>query len=478
MKTKKLGLFDSILLVSGSMIGSGIFLVTADMTRLLGHVGYVLLAWLLAGIITLLAALHFGELAAMMPTAGGQYNFISRIYGKKMGFIYGWSVFSVIQTGVIAAVAMAFSAHFWLLFDYLFILLKGGKGTYYESLSHPIGQPMLAISSIVLLSWINTKGIQESKWVQRIFTLAKMIALAALIFGGIWIALGGNLNQAQNFWSFNIKQATHIQTFTLSNDDPNSGFSWVKISSVAAMLAFASAMVGSLFSSDAWQGITFMSHEIHKPEKTLPKALFWGTLLVTLIYILANMAYFIVLPWNEIALVENDRVGVAAVGKMLDGVFLPQTLMALLIMVSTFGCNNGLILAGSRLYQAMASEGLFFKKAAQINSKGIPSNALWMQAFWASVLCLSGTYGQLLSYCTFASLLFYIITVAGVLKLRRIDADTHRPYKVWLYPISTWVYLVLAGFVALGILWSQFQIALTGLIIVALAWPIYRFFGR
>jgi APA family basic amino acid/polyamine antiporter len=457
------------------MIGSGIFIVTADMTRLLGNVWFVLAAWILAGLITLLAALNFGELAAMMPHAGGQYNFISRIYGKKIGFVYGWSVFSVIQTGVIAAVAMAFSAHFWLLFDYVVALITGGKNVLYTSNAHPYGQPLLAIGSVFFLSWINARGIQESRMIQRIFTLAKILALAAIIFGGLYIGLGGNLNFAENFGSSNFQNG--LQMSSAVSKDPN-GSHWIEITGFTALLAFASAMVGSLFSSDAWQGITFMSHEIDKPEKTLPKALFIGTLLVTIIYVLANVAYFVVLPWQEIAFLENDRVGVGAVGKMLNGVFLPQTLMALLIMVSTFGCNNGLILAGSRLYQAMAKEGLFFSKASLLNNKGIPSNALWMQAFWSSILCLSGTYGQLLSYCTFASLLFYIITVAGVIKLRKSNPNDNRPYKVWFYPYSTWLYLFLASFVALGILWSQFQIALTGILIVALAWPIYRFFGR
>ena len=475
--THKIGLFDAVLLVSGSMIGSGIFLVTSEMTLLLGNVWYILIAWILAGIITLLAAINFGELSSMMPNAGGQFNFVTRIYGKRMGFVYGWSVFSVIQTGVIAAVAMAFSTHFWLLLDYLQTLFTGGKGIYYQSLPHPIGKPTVAIISIVILTQINSRGIQESKIVQRFFTLAKIIALAALIVGGLYIGFGGSLNGAQNYWSENISQGFTAQQLTMP-DNPDSTSSWQNISGSVLILGFAAAMVGSLFSSDAWQGITFMSHEIDRPEKTIPRALLIGTFVVTVIYCLANVAYFSLLPWKEIATVSEGRVGVAAMGKMLGGVFLPQVLMAILIMISTFGCNNGLILAGSRLYQAMADKGLFFKKASLLNSRNIPANALWMQAFWASVLCLSGSYGLLLSYCTFASLLFYIITVAGVIKLRINEPLAERPYKVWLYPISTVLYLILAGFVAIGILVSQFKVAITGIAIVALGWPIYSYFNR
>lgn len=475
MQQKKLGLFDSVLLVSGSMIGSGIFLVTSEMTMLLGNVWYILLAWILAGIITLLAALNFGELASMMPNAGGQFNFVSRIYGKRVGFIYGWSVFSVIQTGVIAAVAMAFSTHFWLLFDYIMVLVNSGKGRYYQTELHSIGKPIVAIMSIFVLTYINSRGIQESSWVQRFFTLAKMVALMGLILGGLYVGFGLS-DSIHNFWKDNISVGLKVQKYILPVNDTYG--KWEVISGFVLMLSFAAAMVGSLFSSDAWQGITFMSHEISKPERNIPKALFMGTLVVTVIYCLANIAYFSLLPWMEIATVSEGRVGVAAVGKLLDGVFLPQVIMAILILISTFGCNNGLILAGSRLYQSMAEKGLFFKSVVKLNKRGVPQNALIYQAIWAGVLCLSGTYGQLLSYCTFASLLFYIITVAGVIKLRKQEPNAERPYKVWFYPYSTYLYLFLAGFVAVGILISQFTIAITGIAIVLLGWPIYRFFGR
>jgi len=465
MSSKKLGLFDSVLLVSGSMIGSGIFLVSADMTRQLGSAPWVMMAWLLAGVITLLAALHFGELASMMPGSGGQFNFISRIYGRKIGFVYGWTVFSVIQTGVIAAVAMAFSKHFWLIYDRYFV-------TDYVLLDHSIGTPVVALLSVWVLTGINVIGVQETKWVQRIFTLTKFLALGALIMGGIYFAIQNGGELIRNFGS--THESSWVSKSLINNQ-------WEYLSSMGFMLAFASAMVGSLFSSDAWQGITFMGSEIKDSFKTLPKALFWGTFLVTIVYCLANLAYFSVLSFEDVAHADSDRVGVAAVGKLIssNGSFWSaEILMALLILISTFGCNNGLILAGSRLYKSMADQGLFFKIASRTNKKELPSNALILQAIWASVLCLSGTYGQLLSYCTFASLLFYIITVAGVIKLRNNEPTAERPYKVWFYPYSTYLYLTLAGFVAVGILFSQFTIAITGIGIVLLGWPIYRFFGR
>jgi len=499
------------------MIGSGIFLVTSDMTRQLGSGPLVLLAWLLTGVITLMAALSFGELASMMPNAGGQYNFVTRIYGKRMGFVYGWAVFSVIQTGVIAAVAMAFAKHLGIFtWNHEKVVFSFELfGTTFKLIA---GQ-LIAIGSIFLLTLINSLGIQEGKWIQRIFTLAKLIALSALIMGGLYVLFGGSLNGVKNyFWENMSSGASHF----VSPDDLNPLKSnvetvggaqlhevipqWQSLAGIGLLLAFASAMVGSLFSSDAWQGITFMSGEVENPSKTIPKALLYGTFIVTVVYSLANVAYMAVLPLKGLdltdamatvgpnGLVDNlvlgishadqDRVGVAASSVLMGSAqnaeagLMGLIFMATLIIVSTFGCNNGLILAGSRLYKAMADHGLFFKSAAKLNRKNVPANALWMQAFWASALCLSGTYGDLLSYCTFASLLFYIITVAGVLILRKREPEAERPYKVWGYPYLPIIYLIVAGFVALGIIVSQFSIAITGIGIVALGWPIYSIFSR
>jgi APA family basic amino acid/polyamine antiporter len=366
---------------------------------------------------------------------------------------------------VIAAVAMAFSKHFWLIYDRYFV-------TDYVLLNHSIGTPVVALLSVWVLTGINVVGVQETKWVQRVFTLTKFLALGALIVGGIYYAVQNGGELISNF--SNNHQSSWTSKSLVKNQ-------WEYLSSLGFMLAFASAMVGSLFSSDAWQGITFMGSEIKDSFKTIPKALFWGTLLVTIVYCLANLAYFSVLTLDEVANADSDRVGVAAVGKIIasNGSFWSaEIIMAMLVLVSTFGCNNGLILSGSRLYQSMAEQGLFFKSVVKVNQRGVPQNALIYQAIWASVLCLSGTYGQLLSYCTFASLLFYIITVAGVIKLRKNEPQAERPYKVWFYPYSTYLYLTFAGFVAIGILLSQFTIAITGIGIVLLGWPIYRFFGR
>lgn len=504
MNTKKLGLFDATLLVSGSMIGSGIFIVTADMSRLLGNAYLVIFAWILTGVITLMAALSFGELASMMPSAGGQYNFITRIYGKVIGFIYGWSVFSVIQTGVIAAVAMAFAKYLGVFapsFGADAYLIKFHiTDTYTFLLSKA---QLIAVLMIVLLTFINTLGIQEGKWIQRIFTLAKLLALFSLIIGGLYLIFFGDFGNVKSYFSHNFSQGLSAQNFIFNTKESHlvSEGHWAAIGGIGLMLAFSSAMVGSLFSSDAWQGITFMSNEIENPSKNIPKALFFGTSIVTIVYVLANFAYMALLPLkggdmalghnngsevfvNGISHASNERVGAAAASAFMgvaqnqDAGTLGMYFMAALIMVSTFGCNNGLILAGSRLYKAMADQGLFFNSASKLNRKNVPQNALWMQCIWACLLCFSGSYGDLLNYCTFASLLFYIVTVIGLMILRKREPNAERPYKVWGYPYLPILYILLAGLVAIGILWSQWNIALNGLLIVGLGYPIYFLFNR
>jgi APA family basic amino acid/polyamine antiporter len=514
--SKKIGLFDATLLVSGSMIGSGIFIVTADMGRLLGNAYYVIFAWILTGLITLLAALSFGELASMMPTAGGQYNFISRIYGRVTGFVYGWSVFSVIQTGVIAAVAMAFAKYLGVFKP------EWGPNSFLinwhitDNFSFKLNKvQLIAVSMIFFLSLINTMGVKEGKWIQRIFTIAKLVALFSIITAGLYLIFGGNINGVTNYFSSNFKDGLLASSFKskMNTDDAFTLGNWEVLAGFGLLMAFSSAMVGSLFSSDAWQGITFMSNEIKNPVKNLPKALLFGTTLVTVVYVLANLAYLALLPLKgqdahytkilthstQNVVVENgishaveDRVGAAAATALMgfsnkkNDSSLDQSernklgllIMSALIMISTFGCNNGLILAGSRLYKAMADNGLFFKSASKENKRGVPANALWMQAVWASLLCLTGTYGDLLNYCTFASLLFYIITVIGLIKLRIDEPNADRPYKVWGYPYLPLLYILLAGCVAIGILISQFTIAVNGIIIVLTGIPIYYVINR
>jgi APA family basic amino acid/polyamine antiporter len=465
---KQLGLLDATLIVSGSMIGSGIFLVSADMSRGLGSAGWLLFAWVLAGIITLLGALSYGEMAGMMPKAGGQYVYIQRAFGKLTAFVYGWTVFTVIQTGVIAAVAVAFAKYTGQIFPWWnenhVLLTIGGLSVSWAQ--------VLAIVLIAFLTAVNTQGIEEGKWLQRLFTISKILAILGLVGAAFFI--GGKTNYlAQNF----------SRPFDAAGS-PEKISQWTSLGSLALLAAFGTAMVGSLFSSDAWNNVTFIAGEIRQPEKNIPRSLFLGTLIVTLLYLLANMAYLSVLPLQGdisgtleqqgISHAPFGRVGTSA-AQMIFGE-PGVVLMAILIMVSTFGCNNGMILAGARLFSTMAKEGLFFKGAAKTNKNGVPAYALWAQAAWAAVLCLSGSYNDLLNYCTFASLLFYIVTVAGLFRLRSKEPDMIRPYKVMAYPWVPACYIALASSVAICLMVFKTGNSLAGLGIVALGAPIYMLF--
>lgn len=470
---KKLSLLDATLIVSGSMIGSGIFIVTAEMSRLLGSPGWVLAAWIITGIITLFAALSYGELAGMMPKAGGQYVYIQRAFGRVTGFVYGWSVFTVIQTGVIAAVAVAFAKYLGVFVPQLG---DGPEGTLFELGSYAFTRgKIVAVLMVLFLTWMNSLGVQEGKWIQRIFTFAKLFALFGLILVGLYYATTYPILKE------NMSHAWDAARYHDGKEPGAMYIGWEKISGWAIATGLGIAMVGSLFSSDAWNNVTFIAGEIQNPAKNIPRSLLLGTLIVTVIYVLANVGYMSLLPVKGalvpdlhaqgISHAVNDRVGAAA-AKVVLGI-RGEWLMAALIMVSTFGCNNGLILAGSRLYKAMADDGLFFKKATQLNKHNVPGNALWIQAVWASILCLSGTYNQLLDYCTFASLLFYIVTITGLFILRKKEPNTARPYKTLGYPIVPGLYILLAGFIAMDILYFKWQTALIGLGIVILGIPIY-----
>ncbi len=454
---RSLGLMDAVMLVSGSMIGSGIFIVTAGMTRDLGSAGWLMLAWLVAGLLTVMAALSYGELSGMMPKAGGQYVYIQRAFGQLTAFLYGWTVFTVIQTGVIAAVAVAFAkftAVFVPALDPQNILLDLG----FLKIS---AAQLFAIGSILLLTWFNTRGVKDGKAVQTVFTLAKIIALLALILFGLYIGSGTGVLQEnfQNMWS-----ASQL----LIKDGVEST---IPLSGMALLSALGVAMVGSLFSSDAWNNVTFIAGEIKEPQRNIPLSLFLGTLIVTALYILANVSYLALLPMHQIQTAVADRVGTAAAEVMFGdiGVYL----MAGLIMISTFGCNNGLILAGGRLFYAMAKDGLFLKRAATLNGNSFPGFALWVQAIWASGLCLSGRYGDLLNYTTFASLLFYIVTIAGLFVLRRKEPNAERPYKAFLYPWLPALYIISALAFCANLLISTPVYTLAGLLIVSLGIPVY-----
>ncbi|MBL7810925.1 MAG: amino acid permease [Bacteroidetes bacterium] len=460
----KLSALDATLLVSGSMIGSGIFIVSADMSRTLGSAGWLMLAWAVAGLFTLCGALTYGELAAMMPTAGGQYRYIQRAFGKLTAFTYGWTVFTVIQTGVIAAVAMAFARYL---------------GVFIPSLGESYAGKAVAVSLVVFLTWMNSRGVQEGKWIQRIFTSAKLIALFGLIAFGLYYA-----TQFQ-FLAENWKNAWQASTWLSGTEGSGIGH-WQPIGGWGIATAMGVAMVGSLFSSDAWNNVTFIAGEIDNPRKNIPRSLVAGTLTVTVIYLLANVAYLSLLPLRGALLPSieqqgishalNNRVGAAAASVIMGN--KGQLLMAGLIMISTFGCINGIVLAGARFYKAMADDGLFFNRAASLNKHQVPGYALWIQCAWACLLCLSGSYEQLLDYCIFVALIFYVITALGLFRLRKTEPDTERPYKVWGYPVIPAIFMGIALFVAADLLVFKTMTALIGLGIVACGIPVYYLITR
>lgn len=457
---KRLNLLSSIFIVSGSMIGSGIFIVSADMSRVLGSPFLLLLAWVITGVMTMIAALSYGELAAMFPKSGGQYQYLKESYGEMVAFLFGWAMFAVIQCGTIAAVAVAFAKFTGVLIpavgpdnvlaDLGFIKINAAQ--------------LLAIASLLVLTWLNTRGLRTGALVQNIFTAAKALSLGLLILLGILIFRNPEVISL-NFGHF----------FENVNPAGSLGF-------MATASAIGVAMVGSLFSSDAWNNVTFIAGEVDKPKRNVPLALAFGVLGVTVLYLLANIAYLSVLPFkgaadgadvlsNGIQHATQDRVGTAALTAMLGAG--GAVLMAVMIMVSTFGCNNGLILAGARVYHSMASDGLFFDKMKNLNARGVPEFALWVQFIWCSVLCLSGRYGDLLDYVMFAVVLFYILTVSGLFILRKKRPDIERPYKAFGYPFLPALYILLAASFVVNLLFTKPQYTVPGLIIVGIGLPLY-----
>ncbi len=440
-----LGLFDSTMIVAGSMIGSGIFIVSADIARQVGSPGWLLAVWIITGLLTVIAALSYGELAAMFPHAGGQYIYLREAHGPLSGFLYGWTLFLVIQTGTIAAVAVAFA-------KFLGVLLPAVSATNTLFTLGPVSfstQRLLGIAVVALLTFTNTRGIQAGKIIQNIFTATKIGALAMLILLAFFVGSndGAALHSA-DFW----KPVVDGQT----------------LSFLALMIALGTSMVGSLFSADAWNNIGFAAAEVKEPHRTVPRAMMLGTLIVTVLYISANFSYLAVLPMAGIQHAAEDRVGTAAAQMIFGG--NAAVIMAIAIMISTFGCVNGLILAGARVYYAMAQHGLFFKKIGELNERGVPANGLVLQGLWAAVLTLSGTYGNLLDYVIFAALLFYVLTVAGIFVLRRRRPQAERPYKAWGYPVVPALYIVFATLIMIDLLiykpaytWPGLGLVLTGL---------------
>jgi len=473
---KAMSLTDATMLVAGSMIGSGIFIVSASMARGVPSPMWLMLAWVLSGVMTLLGALAYGELAAMYPRAGGQYVFLRESMGPLMGFLYGWTLFVVIQTGTIAAVAVAFGRFLGVLvpsvspdrFSWfpqadVCVAALGCTDPANAILIGLTPQRLVGLLSIAVLTWINLRGVREGKLVQTTLTVVKTAALALLILLGL--TLGRNATAL----TANFSGGNFVGTWSLSS---------------TLIIAFGAAMVGSLFSSDAWNSVTFAAAEVKNPSRNLPLALVLGTGLVSLLYIIANVAYLNVLPYGGVAEgataiargvshATQDRVATA----VAETIFGPSgaVLMASAILVSTFGCNNGLILSGARVLYAMARDGLFFRRAGTLNHNNVPAFALVVQSLWTAILCLTGTYGQLLNYVIFAALLFYAFTTIGLFMLRRKQPDTPRPYRAVGYPVLPALYIVLCcGVMALLLLSPTTRTeSISGLVLVLIGIPVF-----
>jgi len=536
---QRLGLFDATMLVAGSMIGSGIFIVSADIARDVGSSGWLLLVWILTGVMTIIGGLSYAELAAMMPRAGGQYVYLREAYSPLWGFLYGWTSFLVIQTGTIAAVGVAFGKFLGVLMPQLgtdAILFRLDNLninvavpvpwmeeplTFFkrESFTISAGQ-IVAVNLVLLLTIWNCRGIREGKWVQNIFTVAKTCALIALIVLGLTVAANSEAIEK------NFSQPWDGITETVRFQEVSKLMPWAPL---AVVMVLCGAMVGSLFSADAWHNVTFTAGEVREPRRNLPRSLVLGTGLVIVLYLLANGAYLVALPLrghtpvvtaidqrgvkdklqpvntvDELLLelereisrhpgdkkldvmrerlatahsmnafergidhAKDDRVGTAVIERVSPQFGVP--IMAIAIMISTFGCLNGLILMGPRLYYAMARDGLFFRPVGQLSPRNVPAIGLLLQGFWSILLIFSGSYSELLDYVIFAALFFYMLTVAGLFVLRRKMPDAERPYRAFGYPLVPAVYVCMCAVIMLALLfvkpvysWPSFLIVLSG----------------
>ena len=456
---QSLGLVDATMVVAGSMIGSGIFIVSADITRNVGSAGWLIAVWVITGFMTITAAVSYGELSGMYPRAGGQYVYLREAFNPLAGFLYGWSFFAVIQTATIAAVGVAFARYT------AYLIPSVGEGNILLDLGFVkiSAAQVLAIALIFFLTYTNTKGIKGGKIIQTSFTSAKLLALFGLIiFGFLLVKI--------SFWHENWQtglNARHVEVMSESG-----GGAWSQISGFVLIGAVAASMVGSIFSSDAWNNVTFIAGEIKNPRRNIGLALFLGTLIVTVIYVTTNLMYLNVLPLQDIAFSKNDRVAVVAAERFL-GTDIGPYVMAVLIMISTFGCNNGLILAGARVYYTMANDGLFFRKTGELNKNAVPEFALWIQAVVASILCLSGTYGDLLTMISFVVVIFYVMTIVGIFILRKKRPDAERPYKAFGFPVLPIIYIILALAFCIGLVSASPKYSLYGLAIVLVGIPLY-----
>jgi APA family basic amino acid/polyamine antiporter len=484
---RELGLLDSTMIVAGSMIGSGIFIVPAEIARQVGSAGWLLMVWVVTGLMTVAAALSYGELAAMMPKAGGQYVYLREAYSPLWGFLYGWTLFLVIQTGTIAAVAVGFARFLGVLVptvspeSWILPPVKLSE-SYAISLSM---QQLVAILLIVFLTWLNTRGIRLGKMIQNTFTSAKTLSLAALIVLGILVGRNAGAIAA----NFSDLWTSH-DVVTIKPDFAIAAPIAASAGAFGLLIAFCVAQVGSLFSSDAWNNITFTAGEVKNPKRNIPLSLAAGTGLVISLYILANVAYLCTLTLHQIQTAPDDRVATAA----LQVIFGPAgaVMMAIAIIISTFGCNNGLILSGARVYYAMACDGLFFRKTGRLNDRHVPTYGLVLQGIWASLLVLPRTravgadgavtygnlYGTLLDWVVFAVLIFYVLTIAGLFVLRRKRPDAERPYRAFGYPVIPALYMVVASLIAVVLLIYKPATSLPGLAIVLTGIPVYFAWSR
>ena len=458
---RSLGLTDATMIVAGSMIGSGIFIVSADMLKDLGSTGWLIAAWLITGFMTLTAALSYGELSAMFPKAGGQYVYLREAYNPFVGFLYGWSFFAVIQTGTIAAVGVAFGK----FLGYLVPSLGDGNILFGSADGFKItAAQLVGIALILLLTYINTQGIKSGKLIQTTFTSAKLLALFGLIIAGFLVAKSA-------IWDANWQNAWEIQRHSSRIDAASTANTWTPLIGVAALGAIASAMVGSIFSSDAWNNVTFIAGEVKNPQRNIGLSLFLGTLIVTIIYVTANLMYVSVLPLEQLAFAKDNRIALSVSNEIFGAI--GTTILAVLIMVSTFGCNNGLILAGARVYYTMANDKLFFKKTGTLNKNAVPEYALWIQCAMACALCLSGQYGNLLDMVSFVVVLFYVLTILGIFILRKKRPDAERPYKAFGYPVLPAIYILMGTAFCTLLIMYQGAYPYYGLGIVLLGIPIY-----
>jgi APA family basic amino acid/polyamine antiporter len=462
---KRVNLFDGISIVAGAMIGSGIFIVSADIARNVGSPGWLMVVWLITGVITIIGALSYGELASMMPHVGGQYVYLKEAYHPLIGFLFGWTTFLVIQCGSIAAVAVAFAKFSGVLFPWISernILFHLGPLNVNSTM-------VVAIAMISFLTWLNTRGIVTGKTVQNFFSSTKVIAL----FG--FIAIG--FLATKNINSFEINKEVFWQASQVTQDNqviPLVGF--------ALVAAIGTALVGSLFASDAWYNVTYISGEVINPKRNVPLSLFFGTLIVSVIYLVTNFVYIKVLPLSGspggadvlsrgIQFATDDRVATSAMSVVFGD--YAAVIMAIFIMVSTFGCNHGLIMAGPRVYYAMAKDGLFFRKVGEINKSGVPGFAIVVQGVWAVLLCLSGTYGDLLDYVIFAVLIFFALTILAIFVLRVKKPDIPRPYKAFGYPVIPAIYILTTVVIMIILLMYKPNYTFPGLGIVVLGIPVF-----